>query len=1125
MKSIIVLFVLLFINNNIFAVERNSKSTIPNFKPTLMDRKKMDINTIDAWFRNDGEFFSDHSTTGPGFEWPKGGKVHAIFSSSMWIGAKIEGKTHVATVGHFGSEFRPGMMIEGKPDDYNKEIYRYYRVRPLEDTPETNRDFLEWPVAQGAPWFDKNRNGIYEPNDGDRPALAWGGEAIYPDILMFSVYNDADPAYHNWIWGQSPPLGAEVRQTSWAYNRIGPFGQMIFMRFEVINKSDKNWDSTYLVVWSDPDLGDAFDDYVCVDTTTFDKKKNQQRNLGICYNGEAVDAPNQYGNIPPAVGYKYFQGPKLFTGNLLDSAYWSGNLVPRYKNLNISGFNMYCNPGTGGCTNPDYWDPSRYNQTYNIMKGLTPTGKEWLDPTTNLPTKFVFPGDPVTGVGWLQQSVTQPTDVRFTMPAGPFTMSAGDTQQVVIGAIVARGSNYLTSITTLRQYADISQALFDNNFKLPPAPQAPKVTASWSNESIILSWDKEAEKFLNPDPKFRATWKFHAYNIYQTDDPLLRPTAKIERIGSYYIPGGAKIIKDSTDLPGVEGEVLKTVWEGETEGLVNYLNLTTNKLTAKPFILGRPYYFIITAMAYGDTAPYKLGMRMLESPMSNIITVIPRNPVSGTIFPSGTYNQLIKHDRWLSDENYDDGVQIKVIDPWRTQSGKYKITFDGTGIDVTSWKLWQMIGSDNDSLLAIGTNFKNDENFPIVSNVMPKIIKLPIGVRRRSQSPPGLTYKGSRWFTGVRGMAMDDSIDARGIAAYPTKTNFIASASKLRSDSLRRVEIRFSTTHTQKAYRYVSNLQIFPPKPPVHPEYAKFIPNLQVVGYGYQDYNRYRLNIPDSGWVVPFTVWEVDKIHNTNRQLDIAIVERNDSLYSQTSTPTNPDTTIYLNYGNVDGRWMPTSLTRSAIREGDEVLIIFGTDYSDSAKTMYTGTTTPLNLQRSLRNLPAMYAVWMKKRDDKSTFKEGDVAIIQPNYTISADKVFKFEVLPPKVGFSEIAKQREELKRIKVVPNPYYASHELQTDAFDNYITFTNLPAKSKIRIFNLAGDMINYVEHDFGGQINNSSARWNLKNHAGIPVASGMYIAHIEGYGLDEQGKEMKIGDKVLKFAVFIQEERLDTF
>ena len=52
----------------------------------------------------------------------------------------------------------------------------------------------------------------------------------------------------------------------------------------------------------------------------------------------------------------------------------------------------------------------------------------------------------------------------------------------------------------------------------------------------------------------------------------------------------------------------------------------------------------------------------------------------------------------------------------------------------------------------------------------------------------------------------------------------------------------------------------------------------------------------------------------------------------------------------------------------------------------------------------------------------------------------------------------------------------------------------------------------------NNGSSmeRWDLNNRDSIPIASGMYIAHIDLGG----GRS-----RILKLAVFVPEERLDLF
>lgn len=1207
--SILILFSL-FINISAFSIDRKQQTVIPLFKPTVLELDTMDVNTIKAWYRSDGEFFYNHKDDIPGFVWPKGGAVSAIFSSAMWIGAKVKKtddttskEVRVAVAGHMSSEYRPGIIFpDGTPDDYTTSNNRYFRVKPNEDTPTTNPDMLEWPWENGAPYHDKDGDGKYNPIV-DKPALIWGNEVVYPDMMMYTVYNDADEAFHNhrYGWGRTRPLGVEVRQLNWAYNRSGPFGQMVFMRFEIINKavanddpdinrSLANWDSTYLVVWSDPDLGYAFDDYMGVDTTIFDRATGEKRNLGYCYNGDNNDEPAGYGVAPPAVGYKYFQGPRIYTGLETDTAKWSGRKLIGYKNLNVSGFNFYCNPGQGGCTNPDWYDPDNFTHTYNVMQGFTRSGRPWIDPNGDT-TRFVFAGDPVKDIGWTNKNLLPPSDVRLTLPAGPFTMAPGDTQQVVVGVIVGRGSDNLNSITVLRSYSDLSQTLFNNNFKLPVAPPNPKLEYSFTDGNLLLTWDNEAESFSNYDARFDSTtWKFHGYSLYQTNDPLLRPNAKIEKIGTYYIKGGRDKVYDWVPVPNVDEPVWMKIWEGNSEGIINHLLLEKDYIAHKPFIAGRPYYFILTATAiaeYEDTDTTKAktitGLKVLESPR-NVITIVPKKPVAGTDFPSGAnYGDFVPHNKWFSNKNFDDAVQIKVVDPWKvgtsgnkftlrlpgyeiidttptdtsvkinlkniyTKPPKYKITFDGVGTEVYQWRLWQNVdyirdssviekirdtskytlySDDNtirgDTLILSFNNFSGDENYPVVSNVMAKVIKQPVGVRRRSQSPTGWSYQGKRWFTGLRGVKMDDTvasipalrIPATPIVAYPRIGVLQNITSGLKTDSLRRVEIRFSNTNTQKAYRYIQNFLLRPRRGIIHPEFRPFVVDTNGFGYLYQDYEMYPMGDPSLGRTVPFTVWEVDSVYGDGkpRQLTVAIVERNDTLYTKTIGSQGQDTTIYNFKGNVDARWSPSPYTVNNSLEGDEIILIFRSAYSDTVNPEYT---VKPDMGPKFAGLPLMYAFGMRRINSTSNWSEGDVASIRPNYGLSAGKVFEFEVKAPQVGMKDLAKLRNELTRIKVVPNPYFASHQLQANPFDSFVTFTNLPAECKIRIFNLVGDMVAVIEHNSNDIIDNSATRWDLKNHAGISVASGMYIAHIEAPG---------IGDRIVKFAIFIQEERLDTF
>jgi len=112
-----------------------------------------------------------------------------------------------------------------------------------------------------------------------------------------------------------------------------------------------------------------------------------------------------------------------------------------------------------------------------------------------------------------------------------------------------------------------------------------------------------------------------------------------------------------------------------------------------------------------------------------------------------------------------------------------------------------------------------------------------------------------------------------------------------------------------------------------------------------------------------------------------------------------------------------------------------------------------------------------------------------------------------KVSSSEIAEKR--IDDINVFPNPYFGLNIQETSNFDQFVKFINLPAGAcTIRVFTLSGQLIKEIKHTNGTSID----KWDLHNMDDIPVASGMYIAHIEVPG---------IGQKILKLAVINREAR----
>ena len=91
---------------------------------------------------------------------------------------------------------------------------------------------------------------------------------------------------------------------------------------------------------------------------------------------------------------------------------------------------------------------------------------------------------------------------------------------------------------------------------------------------------------------------------------------------------------------------------------------------------------------------------------------------------------------------------------------------------------------------------------------------------------------------------------------------------------------------------------------------------------------------------------------------------------------------------------------------------------------------------------------------------------------------------------------KEALDLINIVPNPYYAFSDYERTRLDTRVKITNLPERCTIRIYSSNGKLIRTFKKD--SQI--TSQDWTLTNHQNIPVASGVYLIHVEVPGIGER-------------------------
>jgi hypothetical protein len=99
---------------------------------------------------------------------------------------------------------------------------------------------------------------------------------------------------------------------------------------------------------------------------------------------------------------------------------------------------------------------------------------------------------------------------------------------------------------------------------------------------------------------------------------------------------------------------------------------------------------------------------------------------------------------------------------------------------------------------------------------------------------------------------------------------------------------------------------------------------------------------------------------------------------------------------------------------------------------------------------------------------------------------------------------------INIVPNPYYAYSSYEESRLDKVVKITNLPQQCTVRIFNMSGQLI----RQFNKDAEQTFIDWSLTNEKGVPIASGVYIVHIEVPG---------VGEKILKWFGTMRTEDFD--
>ncbi len=672
-KTLFIFLILVFTAIQIGAEgEKNNKGNTLRKTSGEPSRTRLNINNISTWIYNTGD--SDIDPNGnSGLIFPKGSNKAAVFESGFVWGATINGEKRVG-----GSTYSQGLLPGSILPNGQREVgqtgdnVRIFRVRPdwkegdmsaeVNDGEGTEaairaqyeKDWNAWPVANGAPFEDVDGNGVYN-KDVDIPGFPGSNQTV------FFVANDLDSATCQSLYG-SDPMGIEMQATFWAYKSSSALGNTFFRKYVIINKSADTFEDMYVSMWSDPDLGDAGDDYSGCDADL---------SLMYTYNGDADDGV--YGRTPPAVGFDFFQGP-IIAGDPSDEAIFNNKIRTGYINLPMSVHYFFIN------SDPVYNDPDLGSYTngtlqfHNLFEGkITTSGSPFVDPTTGLQTKVTLAGDPVTGQGWVDGLIHPPGDRRQGMVAGPFTMAAGDTQEVVVAELVAGGFgtvDRLGALQLLKFYDQEAQSAYDNFFQIPQSPKAPTVAVSSLDEEIVLTWDEDAATRDEIESYDALGYKFQGYVVYQYPSASAQfEDAKV--VATYDLTDGiAKVISPQFDVDG--GVVLdKVVKFGTDSGVKRSISLTTDVFKGgTPLNNGSTYYYAVTS--YCVNQDLNVVPNTLESPVI-LKPSVPESNKPGLVI-EGTSGQglTVKHKTGTANAS----VNASVVDPTKLTGANYEVFFD-----------------------------------------------------------------------------------------------------------------------------------------------------------------------------------------------------------------------------------------------------------------------------------------------------------------------------------------------------------------------------------------------------------------------------------------------------------------
>ncbi|MBN2279319.1 MAG: hypothetical protein JXQ65_01940 [Candidatus Marinimicrobia bacterium] len=719
------------------------------------------------------------------------------------------------------------------------------------------------------------------------------------------------------------------------------------------------------------------------------------------------------------------------------------------------------------------------------MMGLT-SFHQFHHPQTNEPP-FSWADDGVFHIfasRGLDEFFGELANLIFMFGSGLFKLEQGRTERISMAELhsydplsgLNSESHTAPSLTAKR---GIVQLIYENDYRFAKPPVMPALSAEPLDGKVILTWDDVADKFTR-EPLINSINDFEGYKIYRATDKYFSDAEVL--VDMYGNPAGMKPIfqcdkkngrKGAADYAVVSGE---SYYLGDDSGIQHYF-IDTDVQN------GRTYYYAVVAYDYGIPAEELSGF----------------GSVDASIYPAEN-NVVIELNEDESIRQI--GKNVAIVTP-KTDAAGYQnpnVSIDYSGSKGTG-KIEPIIYNEKN----VKYNHRYKLKFDVLTTVYLNVFTFRIDPEKKfvntgfsvydTDDNDRLVYYENHENSDYAANYIEDAKSRQGFWADNNnkKLDYVRlKENDVYSDVFDGIRLNISDL-VQTPVLDTLNTGWLNGDFPIH---VKVNADSEYIHYPYDDTTLVKR--PAEALFFPY-VYEIRFDDEYTGKFDNSIRQ---NFYS-------PDGKIIRKEQILLGETFPFYVVNTML--GD-TLDLFGVDVNgNGAFDLFQDEILAGYIKYIFQNHSSWAATILKfSFYDETNFPVSD-AIYQINFKrpfLESDSIM-FIIHPPEEATEEGI--NEDMKKIKVVPNPYVATNAMET-AVSNIglnqrckIMFTHIPARCEINIFTATGVFIDKIKVD--NEPNDGKVYWDLLTRENLEIAAGVYVYHVKS---DVTSKE-KIG----KFAV----------